>query len=71
MVFYVTMIICWMTLLKNKSEQILSWMMDEFIHWPPPHLLLLATFDEILSWTIEIGMKKHLASDCNCNIVNL
>jgi hypothetical protein len=43
----------------EKSEQILSWMMDEFIHWPKPYLLLSATCDELLSWTIEIWMKNH------------
>ena len=32
-------------------------MMDEFIHWPKPYLLLSATSDEILSWMIEIHMK--------------
>ena len=53
------------------SEEILSWMMDEFICWPKPYLLLLATFDEILPWTIEIQMKNHLLSDSNCNTVNL
>ena len=31
------------------SEQILSWMMNEFIHWPKPYLLMSATHDEILS----------------------
>ena len=46
-------------------------MMDEFIHWPKPYLLLSATCDEILSWMIEIWMKNHLVSDNNCNIVKI
>ena len=45
-------------------------MMDEFIHWLKPYLLLSATCDEMLSWVIEIGMKNHLVSDSNCNTVN-
>ena len=68
--FYVTMETFQMTLLMEKSEQILSWMIDEFIHWPKPYLLLSATCDEILSWMIEIWMKNHLISDSNCNTVN-
>ena len=46
-------------------------MMDEFIHWPKPGLLLSATCDEILSWMIEIWMENHSVSDSNCNTVNL
>ena len=53
------------------SEQILSWMIDEFIHWPNPYLLLSATCDNILSWMIEIWMKNHLVGDNNCNTVNI
>ena len=45
-------------------------MMDEFIHWLEPYLLLSATCDEILSWMIEIWMKIHLVSDSNCNTLN-
>jgi hypothetical protein len=46
-------------------------MMDEFINWPEPYLLLPATCDEILLWMIEIWVKNHLVSDYNCNIVIL
>ena len=46
-------------------------MMDEFIHWPQPYLLLLATSDEILSWMIENWMKILLVSDSIRNTVNL
>ena len=46
-------------------------MMDESMHWPKPYLLLSPTCDEILSWMIEIGTKYHLASDNNCNTINL
>ena len=46
-------------------------MMDEFIRWPKPYLLLSATCDEILSWMIEIWMKNHLVSDSNCNTIRL
>jgi hypothetical protein len=38
-------------------------MMDEFIYWLKPYLLMLATCDEILSWMIEIWMETHLVSD--------
>ena len=41
--------------------QILSWMMDEFIHWPKPSLLLSSTCDELLSWMIKIWMKSPLS----------
>ena len=70
MVFDVTMVTFWMTLLMI-SLQILSWVMDEFIHWPEPYLLLSATCDEMLSWMIEIWKNSHLVSDSNCNTVNL
>ena len=46
-------------------------MMNVFIHWSKPYLPLSATCDEILSWMIEIWMKKHLVSNSNCNTVNL
>ena len=46
-------------------------MMDEFIHWSKPYLYLSATCDEIMSWMIEIWMKKHLVCDNNCNTVIL
>ena len=52
------------------SEQIGSWMMDEFIHWPKPDLLLSATCDEILSWMIEIWMKMQFVSDINCKSIS-
>ena len=45
-----------MTLLK--SEQIVSWMMNEFIHWPKPYLFLSTTCDEISSRMIEILILK-------------
>ena len=46
-------------------------MMDEFIHWPKPYLLLSTTGDEILSWMIVIWMKNGLVSDSNCDTINL
>ena len=46
-------------------------MMNAFIQWPKPYLLLSAACVEILSWMIEIWMKNHLVSDSNYNIVNL
>ena len=46
-------------------------MIDEFIHWSKPYLLLLATCDEILSWMIEIWMKNDFVSDSICNILIL
>jgi len=70
MVFNVFWLTFRMTLPMN-SEQILLWVMDEFIRWPTPYLILLATCDEKLSWMIEIWMKIHLVSDNNCNDVNL
>ena len=36
-----------------------------------PYLLLSATFDEILSWMIEIWMQNQLIIDSNCNTANL
>ena len=53
------------------SLQILSWMMEEFIHWPKPYLFLSTTCEGILPWMIEIWMENLLAIDSNCNIVNL
>ena len=41
-------------------------MMDEFTPWPKPYLLLPTTCGEILSWMIEIWIKKNLVSDINC-----
>ena len=70
MIFYITMVTFWMTLLMIMI-QILSSMMDEFIHWPKPYLLLPTTCDEMLSWMIKFWMKNHLVNDNNCNIVNL
>jgi hypothetical protein len=58
-------------LLMRISEQILSWTMDDFIHWPKPYPLLSATCDEISSWMNQIWMENHLVSDNNYNIVNL
>jgi hypothetical protein len=43
--------------LSTTCDEILSWMMDEFIHWPKHCLVLLATCDEILSWMIETWIK--------------
>jgi hypothetical protein len=48
----------------------MSWMMDEFIHWPTPYLLLSRACDEMLQWMIEFWMENHLGSDSDCNIVN-
>ena len=36
-------------------------MMDEVIHWLKPYLCFSTTFDEILSWMIEIRMKSHVS----------
>ena len=55
----------------NKWTNILSWMMDEFIHWSKPTLIFSASCDEMLSWMIGIYMKNHLVSDNNCKAVNL
>ena len=35
-------------------------MMDEFIHWPKPYLLLSTTYDEVLSKMLGTWMKSHL-----------
>jgi hypothetical protein len=45
--------------------------MDAFIHWSKPYLLLSATYDETLSWMIEIWMKNYLVSDNDCNNISL
>ena len=65
MAFNVTMVNFPDDIAYKISEQILSWMMDEFIHWSKPYMLLSTTCDEILSWMIEIWMKIHLVSDSN------
>ena len=52
-----------------NSLQILSCMMDEFIHWLKPYLLLSATCDDILSRMMEIWMENQLVSDRNCNTI--
>ena len=46
-------------------------MMDECTPLPKLYLFLSSTFDDILSWMIELWMKTHLVSDSNCNTVNL
>ena len=46
-------------------------MMDEFIYWRKPYLLLSSTCEKLKSWIIEIWMKIHLISDNNCNTINL
>ena len=77
MVLIVTMVTFQLTSLMNrqtlgaKIQSILSWMMDEFIHWPKPYLLLSTTCDEILSWMIAICMENHLLSDNNYDTVNI
>ena len=51
-VFYVTMVTFWMSFLCI-SEQLLSLMMDEFIHWPKHDLLVSTTCVEMLPWIME------------------
>jgi len=46
-------------------------MMDEFILWPKPYILLSTTCDEVLSWMIEIWMRHRLVSGNNRNTINL
>ena len=46
-------------------------MMDGFIRWPKPYLLLPTTCDELLSWMLEFRTKNHLVSHSNCNVVIL
>jgi hypothetical protein len=46
-------------------------MMNEFIHWLTPYLLLSSTCDEMLSWMIEVWMNNQLVSDVNCNTINI
>ena len=70
MVFNVTLVSFQMTLLMI-SLQLLFWMMNEFVHWPKPYLLLSATCDEMLSWMIEVWMELHLLTYHDCNTVNL
>ena len=70
MVFDVTMVIFWITLIMNKGTNIV--MGNGWVHplaKTPPSLV--ETCDEILSWVIEIWMKNHLVSDSNCYTVNL
>ena len=44
-------------------------MMEEFIRWPKPYLLLSATYHETLSWMIGNWMNFHLVSDDICKTV--
>ena len=48
----------------------LSWVMDEFTHWPKPYLLLSASCDEYIvtdDWNLD---EKTLGvSDSYCNTV--
>ena len=53
------------TIYGDISVQILSWVMDEFFHWPNPYLLLPSTCVEHMSWMIESSLKNHLVSDDN------
>ena len=46
-------------------------MMDEFIHWPKPYLLLSTTCDEILPWMLTFWMENHLVGYNKYNNVNL
>ena len=46
-------------------------MMNGFIHWPKPYLLLPTTCGEILSWMTEIWMENHSVSYSNCNTPKL
>ena len=57
---YVTLVTFWTTLFMYKWTNVV---MDEFIWWPKPYLLLSATRGEISSWMIEIWMTIHLVSD--------
>ena len=35
-------------------------MVDEFVHWSKPYLLLSSTYDEVLQWMINILDEKTL-----------
>ena len=66
------MVTFWMPHIMNKWNNYWSWMMDEFIHWPKPYLLLSTTCDEMLPWMTEVWMRNHLVrSDSYCNTVTL
>ena len=43
----------------------MSWMMDEFMYWPKPSLLLSATCGEKVAWMIDFWMESHWVSDSN------
>ena len=71
-VLYVTMATPPMTLHRNGiSEQMLSWMMDEFIRRPKPDLLSSAPSDEMLSWMMDEFIrwrpKPDLLSSAPCD----
>ena len=67
MMFHVTMVTFWMTLLMSNQTNVLSWMMHKFVHRPTPYLLLSPTCDETLSQMTEIQLKNHLVkSHSNC-----
>ena len=68
MVFNVTLVTFWMTLLMNRWT---NSVVDEFIRWSKPCPLLSTTCDEISWQLIEIWMKNCLVSESNCNNVDL
>jgi hypothetical protein len=49
----------------------MSWMVNEFIHWPKSYFLLSPTCDEVYSWVIGIWMKIYSTKGNNCNTANL
>ena len=70
MVFYVTVVTFLMTLLMSKYYKDVIPISHPFIRfWYILHLYIHV--NEMLSWMIEISMKKHFVSDTNCNIANL
>ena len=70
MAFHVTMVIFWMMIPTNNFTDVVE--DDGRVHPLAKALTcLLRTRDEILSWMIEIWMKKHFVSDSNCNTVHL
>lgn len=69
-VLNVTMVTFRMALSMNKWKNVVR-MMNEFIYWPKPNLLLSTTSNGMLSHMIEIWMKNDLVSDNNCNVVVL
>ena len=53
------MVAFWMTLLMNKwTKRCHGWMMDWFLRWPKPYLLMSRAWGEVLLWMIVVNLDE-------------